>query len=189
MSHIVLELAAASGDVARCRALGKRIGGCLYADAREGQPGLPFRALLTTVTDHLEALAEVADVGLYLVAQRTIRPGAAGVYGLFPMVRQSAKSHAEADAHWRDVHAPLALRHHGYMSHYVQLSVVHRLQGARFDGFALCGFPTLEDLRERFFSTEDGPKVIAADVARFADTQRSPRRLIATATRWAPPAG
>ena len=36
------------------------------------------------------------------------------------------------------------------MSHYRQLSVVHRLHGPAWDGFALCGFDSIEDLRERF---------------------------------------
>jgi hypothetical protein len=99
--------------------------------------------------------------------------------GLFGLVRAPHLGHAEADAHWRDVHAPLALVHHAHMSYYAQLSVVNRLSGLDLDGFALCGFATLEDLRERFYTTTESVGVIAADVQRFADTKRSPRRLIA----------
>jgi len=93
-------------------------------------------------------------------------------------------THQQADAHWRDVHAPLALEHHGFMSHYTQLSVVHTLSGLPLDGFALCGFETIEDLRERFYSRPDGPEVIAADVKNFADLKNSPGRLIATEQRF-----
>ena len=107
-------------------------------------------------------------------------PGARlpGVIGLFPMVRHPDRSHRDADRHWRDVHAPLALEHHAAMSHYTQLSVVHRLHGPEWDGFALCGFDSMEDLKERFFATPEGRIAIRDDVARFADTRSSPRRLI-----------
>jgi hypothetical protein len=57
---------------------------------------------------------------------------------------------------------------------------VHRLSGPEIDGFALCGFDSLEDLRERFYTLPDSVKVIAADIQKFADTKKSPRRLIAT---------
>jgi hypothetical protein len=54
------------------------------------------------------------------------------------------------------------------------------LKGEPFDGFALCAFNTEEDLRERFFTTPESVEIIQNDVAKFADTQRSGRRLIAT---------
>ena len=104
--------------------------------------------------------------------------------GLFALVRRSELSHREADAHWRDIHAPLALEHHRHMTHYTQLSVVQRLSGAAIDGFAVCGFDSLDDLRDRFFSEPDSRAVITSDIRLFADTKRSPRRLIATETRY-----
>ena len=58
------------------------------------------------------------------------------------------------------MHAPLALKHHAYMSQYSQLSVVTTLRGTPFDGFALCGFESLGDLKERFFSEPDSREVI-----------------------------
>jgi uncharacterized protein (TIGR02118 family) len=106
------------------------------------------------------------------------------VIALYPMVRSPSLSHAEADRYWRDRHAPLALRHHVGMSHYTQLSIVHRLSGPEWDGFALCGFDSLEDLRERFFDGPEGRVAIREDVARFADGSRSPRRLIAVEESW-----
>ena len=118
-------------------------------------------------------------MGLYTICRRVIKPGEAQVYGLFPLIHHPQKTHAQADANWRDVHAPLALEHHAYMSHYVQLSVVHTISGAQFDGFALCGFNSLEDLKERFFTTEASVAVIRDDITNFADTTNSPRRLIA----------
>lgn len=179
----VLELAIAASDVAAARTLAEARGGTLYADDRE-QPELPFRALVTLVTDDLAAVSPVADVGLYLVCRRTIKPGSAQVLGLYPLVHHPDLTHGETDAHWRDVHAPLALKHHAFMTHYVQLSVVQTLAGLPLDGIALCGFASLADLRERFFSEPDSRSVITSDVQTFADTRRSPRRLIVTETRY-----
>ncbi len=90
----------------------------------------------------------------------------------------------EADAHWRDRHAPLALEHHAFMTHYTQLSVVHHIAGRELDGFALCGFASLDDLRNKFYTRDASRAVIADDVQRFADTRRSPRRLIVEEMRY-----
>jgi uncharacterized protein (TIGR02118 family) len=145
------------------------------------------------VTDDAAALLAAADVGAFVVCRRVVKaratatPASAagetrtalpGVIALYPMVRHPSLSHVEADRYWRDRHAPLALRHHVGMSHYTQLSVVHRLHGPDWDGFALCGFDSLEDLRDRFFDGPAGRVAIREDVARFADPTRSPRRLI-----------
>jgi uncharacterized protein (TIGR02118 family) len=180
-----LELAGAFSDRSAAHDAARRIGGNVYEDQRDDPSKLPFAALVTGVTDDPTILAESADVGMYLVCRRVIKPGAAQVYGLFPMLHHPQKTHEQADAHWRDVHGPLALEHHAFMSHYVQLSVVHTLAGAAFDGFALCGFESISDLKERFFTTEESVAVIAADIQNFADAPRSPRRLIATPTNYA----
>ena len=37
-------------------------------------------------------------------------------------------------------------------------------------GFALCGMASAEDLRHRFYSTDESRQTIARDVATFADT-------------------
>lgn len=174
----IIELAAACSDVQAARRVAQRLGGLFYADERAGARDLPFRALFTTVTDDPEALADVADVGQYVVCRRPMKPGSSPVVALFPMLRRPDLSHRQSDAHWRDVHAPLALTHHGFMTSYFQLSVIHCLAGRDFDGFALCGFDSLEDLRQRFYSGSDSATVIAADVKRMADVERSPRRLI-----------
>ena len=134
------------------------------------------------VTDNSSAFQTIADVGLYVICRRVIKPGSANVYGLFPLIHHPEKTHEQADAHWRDVHGPLALEHHAYMSHYVQLSVVHKIHGPDIDGFALCGFNTLEDFKHKFFTTDASREVIANDIENFANTKASPRRLIATPT-------
>lgn len=172
--------AAACSTINSAQQLGKQLRGTLYADHRADTSKLPFAALVTGVSDDMDILEEYADVGLYVVCERTIKPGRANIFGLFPMLANPALTHKQADAHWRDSHAPLALQHHAYMTQYLQLSVVHTVSGTPYDGFALCGFDNVEDLRERFFSEPDSRKVISADIAKFADTGNSPRRLLAT---------
>ena len=107
-----------------------------------------------------------------------------GAIGLFTMVHHPDLTHRQADDHWRDNHTPLAFLHHPLMTHYAQLGVVHRIHGPQWNGFALCGFDSVEDLRERFFGTPKGKIEIRRDVAFFADTVKSPRRLIATESSW-----
>ncbi len=174
-----LLLAVTSNDIARCEALATKLGGTVYADDRDDHDKLPFRALLTCVSDDLQPL-EAAAEGIYLVAQRIVKPGSANVFGLFPLVHHPEKSRRVCDAHWRDVHGPLALQHHAHMTHYLQLSVVHKISGRTLNGFALCGFATVEDLRDRFYTEPASETVIAQDIAKFADLKRSPRGLIAT---------
>ena len=184
MADRALEIVATGTNPGTCRALAEQFGGTVYGDEREGREGLPFRALATLVTESLEAADAAADVGLYLVLRRVIKAGPPAVVALFPMVRNPGLTHAEADAHWRDAHAPLALEHHAHMTSYSQLSIVHRFKGPELDGFALCGFQSEKDLRERFYTTEESVAIIAADTARFADHRRSPRRLIAVEQRF-----
>ena len=167
----------AAVDVAR--ALG---GIALVAVADQHEP--VFNCLV--VADDAIALRTLADVGLYEVTVRPMRHQrrfwppdtvSPGVTAVFPMVRRLDRTHAEADAHWRDVHAPLALRHHPGMWHYHQLSVDRVLDGPIFDGFALCAFASDQERTERFFGGAEDRHVIAADVERFADLTASPRQV------------
>ena len=176
-----LEFAVASTDTVKCAKLAGQFNGHLYVDER-GASKLPFTTLLTVTTDNIEPLQEAADVGLYVICRRLIKPGQPQKVALFPMVHNPEKTHAECDAHWRDVHAPLALVHHEAMTHYSQLAVTYRISGADWHGFALCGFASEDDIRNRFYTTEDSVKVIADDVMKFAHPKASPRRLIATPT-------
>ncbi len=180
-----LELAAASNDIAGAEAVLDQVQGTAYRDLR-GRDNLPFQALVTACTDRPALLAAIADVGLYLVCRRTIKPGTPKAVALFPMLAHPERGHDASDAHWRDQHAPLALEHHPHMTAYDQLSVVHRFSGPEIDGFALCGFQSVEDLRERFYVSDEGVRIIGADVAKFADVKRSPNRLIATPLSSAP---
>jgi len=180
-----LEIAACTNNLDAARHAASTLGGTLYWDGREEFAHLPFRALITCVTDNLTELASAADIGLYVVCRRIIKPGQAHCVGLFPLVHHPKLTHEQADAHWRDQHAPLTFEHHVAMSHYSQLSVVHRISGPEIDGFALCGFESLDDLRERFYTLPNSAEIIANDVKKFADTRNSPRRLIASVESYA----
>lgn len=180
-----LELAACSNDLTAAERCARALAGTLYCDSRERHDHLPFRALVTCTTDTLADLAQVADVGLYLVCRRVIKPGVPKVVALFAMRHRGDLSHAEADGHWRDQHGPLALEHHPFMTNYSQLNVLQTLSGPQVDGFALCGFETEQDLRERFYAGKDSVALIAEDVRRFADVKRSPPRLVAQVQQFA----
>jgi hypothetical protein len=179
-----LQYALTSNQPERLRAAAEDLGGTFYLDPREKWQHLPFRALATVVTDEFEKLDELADVGLYVVCRRTIKEGVALSIGMFPMVRHAELEHAQSDAHWRDKHAPLALEHHCHMTHYTQLSVTNTLKGKDFDGFALCGFDSEDDLRNRFFTTPESVKIIHDDVRSFANPKASPPRLIVSEERF-----
>lgn len=164
-------------------------GVALVAHATEREPA--FRSLV--IGDDRDALASVADIGLFRVHVRPMRhqrrfwpPGTAspGVTAAFGLRRRSDLTHEEADAHWRDVHAPLALRHHPGLWHYHQVSIDEVLDGPFYDGIALCAFASEQELAERFFGGPEDREVIRADVATFADMTTSPRRVRMTEWRF-----
>jgi hypothetical protein len=174
------ELVVTSTNIDGCREMASEMSGELYIDDRVSWEHLPFRALLITSSEDPEPLMDLADRGLFVVERRIVKAGVPHIVGIFPLLHHPDRTHDQADAHWRDVHAPLALHHHEAMVHYSQLNVVECLAGDWVDGIALCGFATLEDFRERFYSHADSEQIINADVRKFADIKRSPRRLVAT---------
>jgi len=188
-------VAGAFSDTAEARRVASSLAGTLIHDPRKSTEHLPFAAIVLADPDRLSAVTRPADVAAWIVCERTVRRrpearpaehGAAlpGVIGLFPLVANPALSPDAADAHWRDHHAPLALEIHEVMTHYSQLCVIQHLHGLALDGIALCGTATAEDLRERFFRDADGRRAILRDIASVADTEKSPRRLIATETEF-----
>ena len=138
--------------------------------------------------DDLYAKMEAADVEVNLVARRQVKEKndpvvrCAGAIGVFGMVKHPNLTHEESDAHWRDKHAPLALEIHTAMSHYMTLRVLHCFKGNELDGIALCGFYSMEDLKERFYNAKEGERRIFEDVSTFADARNSPRRVIVKET-------
>lgn len=160
------------------------IGGVALVDVDNDGRDRPFDTLV--IGDRRVAVGQAADVGLYRVSVRPMRyqgrswPAETvtpGVTAVFAMVRRPDLTHEQADAHWREIHAPLALRHHPGMWHYLQVSIDEVVAGPAYDGIALCGFPSEQELRERFFGGPADRDIISADVGLFADAARSPRRV------------
>lgn len=197
-----LKFAAIFKDCARAEHLARRYRGQLFVDERAASRQLPIAALVTASTDDLAGFLAATEAGAYLIYERVIKSRSApdtlnfasatpdapvnlpGFIGLFPLVAHPDLGHTNADQYWRDQHAPLALQVHEAMSHYRQLSIVHRFHGPALDGVALCGFDSLLDLRERFYATEVGRQAIATDISQFADTAKSPRRMIVAETHY-----
>ena len=184
------ELIAIGNDLDAATQVARELNGISYLGDPDEARELPFRALVRVMTDDLSAVAPAAGIGLYVGFCRTIRErpepvvagqASTGVTAIFPMLHHEDLDHRRSDDHWRDVHAPLALRHHPGMWDYSQLSVVHTIEGPEFDGFALCAFASIEDMKERFFGDDHDREVIYADVASFVNP-RSPRRVVATET-------
>ena len=186
------ELLATGNDLEAAEAVARSLNGVCYLGDPNEQRELPFRALVRCVPDNPKALAPAASVGLYLGFSRVIRERptttqsgntSPGVTAIFPLLHHPDLTHEESDAHWRDVHAPLALRHHPGMWDYTQLSVVRTLNGPEVDGFALVSFESIASMKDRFFGDDNDRDVIYQDVAKFADPQ-SPRRVVATETTF-----
>lgn len=182
----MLELLALGADPDAALDVAAATGGTALVAEPDGRERAPFASVVRAVVADPAALSAVSSVGLYLTFRRHVRahPGlwthagpTPGVVATFGLALRPGLSHADGDRHWRDVHAPLALRHHVGMWDYVQCSVVHRFHGPELDGFALCGFPSDHDLRHRFYDDDDGKAAIRADVASFSDPDRSTRMV------------
>jgi uncharacterized protein (TIGR02118 family) len=84
------------------------------------------------------------------------------------------------DAHWRDHHAPLALRHHVGMSGYEQLAFRGALtaRATQLDGLALLHFPSQQAFEQRFYDSDAGRAAILEDAQRFLDLPRCEAALM-----------
>jgi uncharacterized protein (TIGR02118 family) len=83
--------------------------------------------------------------------------------------RASSMSRDDFGVYWRDVHAPLARRHHPNVVRYVQNVVVQRLtpETPEVDGIAELSFVDVADMEERRYDSDEGRRVISDDVRRF----------------------
>jgi uncharacterized protein (TIGR02118 family) len=85
--------------------------------------------------------------------------------------RTSELTRTQFATHWRDVHSPLASKHHPTIWRYVQNVAVERLtgDGPEVDGIAELSYRSYEDWRDRKYDSPEGQAVITADVVRFID--------------------
>ena len=160
----------------------------MFEASAETTEHLPFAALVLGTSAALMDLKQRTDVGLYLVNERAVLNQPLSVLnqdmlpasvGIFPMVANAKISAKASDRHWREQHAPIALEVHTAMTHYYQLAVMHRFSGADWNGLALCCFANEDDLRNKFYDSSEGKRRVAEDIAKFADTKNSPRRVVA----------
>jgi uncharacterized protein (TIGR02118 family) len=143
--------------------------------------GLPqsrtFDALMEIDSSDPRATAgELAGLrgAIYRVEQRRVKREGGGVFLIALVHRAAGLDASEFDSHWRDRHAPLALRHHVGMTEYRQ-NVVREILGEgspAIDGVAELGFPSREAFELGFIDSEAGGRIIADDLARFTDTSR-----------------
>jgi uncharacterized protein (TIGR02118 family) len=150
-------------------------------------PAAPYDVVLETWWDSLEnhrqleelhagAARSIGAAHSYHVRETVQKAGpeasvgrSPGIKGIYAVRRRPDLTHEAFARHWREVHGPLALRHHVGMSKYVQDLVLRPFTPAapEFDGFSELHFPTARDLRERFVDSPEGGRRIADDVARF----------------------
>lgn len=112
-------------------------------------------------------------------------PGVDGIKRVVFVHRLPSIDREAFAAHWSERHAPLARTHHPAMWHYVQNIVTAPLSADTpdIDGIAELSFASVDDMRNRMFDSDEGRKVIAADVARFIDMSAGSRVVVAEAGR------
>ena len=186
-----LKIAAVFADKAEAEKVAKLSQSLMFEASADKTEHLPFAALVLGTSAALMDLKQRTDVGLYLVNERAVLNQPLSVLnqdmlpasvGIFPMVANAEIGAEAADKHWREQHAPIALEVHTAMTHYYQLAVMHRFSGANWNGLALCCFANEDDLRRKFYNSSEGKRQVAEDVAKFADTKNSPRRVVARLT-------
>ena len=182
-----LKIAAVFADKAEARKVAKSSQSLVFEASAETTEHLPFAALVLGTSEGLMDLKQRTDVDLYLVNERAVLNQPLSlldedtlpvIAGVFPMVANPEIGPKAADTHWREQHAPIALDVHTAMTHYYQLSIVHRFSGEDWNGLALCCFASEDDLRNKFYNSPEGKRRVAADVMKFADTRNSPRRVV-----------
>jgi hypothetical protein len=80
-------------------------------------------------------------------------------------------SRREMAEHWAEVHWPIARVHHPALWRYVQNVVVEPVtpQAPAVDGIAELHFRNITDLRDHFYDSHEGRRIVADDVRLFLD--------------------
>jgi uncharacterized protein (TIGR02118 family) len=103
-----------------------------------------------------------------------------GVTRLSFVRRANGLTRQQFGEHWRDIHAPLAKRHHPSVIRYVQNVVIARLtpDSPEADGIAELSFASVDDMHARQYDSDAGREIIGADVRRFIDLSAGWRALV-----------
>jgi len=115
----------------------------------------------------------LVDEVVHWRAPQPIKPGEL-VQGFKLIVYASRKPGMPADAfekYYREVHAPLARKHHPAMIGYVQNFVRSPLMGdsPTVDVITEMHFHDRTDFKQHFYLDDSSPAIIAADIAQFMD--------------------
>jgi uncharacterized protein (TIGR02118 family) len=130
--------------------------------------------------DALLALAPGGHVDAYRVDEHVqidpgIRPAPGeeppGLCRLVFVRRAPGLTRDEMAAHWVERHTPIVHRHHpgfwGYTQNVVESALTS--DAPEVDGVAEMRFRSVTDLRERFYDSDEGKRVVADDVVKFLD--------------------
>jgi uncharacterized protein (TIGR02118 family) len=118
---------------------------------------------------------------VYEVVQKEYAPSwplgerSPGIKGIYTVDRRSDMTREGFAKHWHEGHGPLAVKHHIGLIKYVQNVNAGTLtrDAPEFDGFATLHFPTAADMRDRFYDSAEGRKLIGEDVKRFVGSPSS----------------
>jgi uncharacterized protein (TIGR02118 family) len=140
-----------------------------------------FRALLLVTGAPSEALP-LGDA-VYRVRSRVIKRRLRGTDGertpgftmVVPIVRASDLSHEQFDAHWRDRHAPLHVRHSPATERYEQVAIEATVSGSGrpWDGIGLLSFASRRAFDEEMFADADAQRALLDDATSFSDASRT----------------
>jgi EthD domain len=101
-----------------------------------------------------------------------------GLHRMVFLRRAPGLSRDEMATHWARHHAPLVPVHHPAFWEYGQNVVLDTSSGApEVDGIAEMHFRSEQDMRERFYDSDESRRIIGEDVARFLDRGRGWRIL------------
>jgi hypothetical protein len=190
---------AVASDPAALRAVGEAVvadgsavRAALHAPLDAASTATPA-AVLRCVGDTrrlVEALSEIADLGLATIASRHLRrhrrvwelgqptPGLGTVFFCHKRPDLTAE---EFNRRWTTSHGPLALRHHMGMWDYDQVSILEVHHGdllAPVAGIAVVQWASHADLADRFFDGDEGAAAIRADAQSFTDLDATASHLM-----------
>jgi uncharacterized protein (TIGR02118 family) len=135
----------------------------------DSPPGIPFELQGTAHVYRVHEIVEREYERTWPVGERS-----PGVKSIYLARRRPDMTQDRYARYWGNRHAPLALRVHVGMWRYVRNVVVRSApRSDKWDGFAVLHFRTAQDLRERFYDSDDGRAAIAADVAEFTSGGRA----------------
>jgi uncharacterized protein (TIGR02118 family) len=98
-----------------------------------------------------------------------------GIKSFYLALKRADITHEQMARHWGETHAPLALKHHVGMWRYARNVFDEALtpDAPNWDGVAELHFRSSDDLINRFYDSDEGRAVIAADIAKFSGGGRA----------------